>query len=166
MASQPTAGPSWTCNHLGGAWTESSVPATYKQSGAAKLFLPTAPLSDVFCKPAPRQEWKKEKQNQSSPTKLARHCQIADQSQPVWQNSDAFLPELFGACGKQQMMIIEGDQNFIRGWRETVPKLNNAHPEMAGKGVGFGRNAQTSTEGTVGRGRKDPSLLEASPMLT
>lgn len=39
------------------------------------------------------------------------------------------------------MMVIEGDQNFIRGWRENVPKLNNAHPEMAGKeGVGFGRN--------------------------
>lgn len=109
---------------------------------------------------------KKKKKNQSSPTKLARHCQIADQSQPVWQNSDAFLPELFRARGKQQMMIIEGDQNFIRGWRENAPKLNNAHPEMAGKGVGFGRNARTSTEGTVGRGRKDPSRLEASPTLT
>lgn len=55
------------------------------------------------------------------------------------------------------MMIIEGDQNFIRGWRENLPKLNNAHPEMTGKGgVGFGRNALTSTEGIVGRGKERP----------
>lgn len=118
------------------------------------------------CKPAPHQELKKKKkelkktttkqnQNQSSPTKLARHRQIADQSQPVWQNSDAFFPELFGARGKRQLMMIEGNQHFIRGWRENAPKLNNAHPETVGKGgVGFGRNVPTSTEGIAGRGKE------------
>lgn len=52
-------GPSWTRNHLGGPEPESSVPATCKQSGAVKPFLPTASLSDVSTKPAPRQERKK-----------------------------------------------------------------------------------------------------------
>ena len=63
--------------------------------------------------------------------------------------------------------MIDGNQNFIRGRRENAPKLNNAHPETAGKeGVGFGRSVPASTEGIAGRGKKEPSRLEASPTLT
>ena len=64
-------------------------------------------------------------------------------------------------------MVIEGNRNFIRGRRENAPRLNNAHPETAGKeGVGFGRSILTSTEGMAGPGKKELSRLEASPMLT
>lgn len=53
------------------------------------------------------------------------------------------------------MTVIEGNQNFIREWRENEPKLNNTHPEMVGRGGGGLAGIHwASTEGVVGQRKK------------
>lgn len=91
-----------------------------------------------FLKPVTHQELKK--QNQSRPTKHARHWWISDQSQLGWQNW-CLLSWAFLRINTRKLMVVEGHQNFIKGWKESEPKLNKAYPETAGtKGVALGRN--------------------------
>lgn len=91
-----------------------------------------------FLKPVTHQELKK--QNQSCPTKHARHWWISDESQRGWQNW-CLLSWAFLRINTRKLMVVEGHHNFTRGWKESEPKLNKAYPETAGtKGAALGRN--------------------------
>lgn len=119
---------------------ETSVPATYKQSGTADSFLLTAPLSDVF--PVSQLLTRNLKKTKSKRPHGACQALMNTRSKP------AGLAKLTPASlsssenlDNGQRVVMQGHRNFIRGGREGEPKKNKASPETAGKeGVALGRN--------------------------
>lgn len=136
--SWPTGGTLQMLIHLGGAWTRVPIPATYKQSGAADPLLLTVPLNNASYKPAPQEKLKKKIKavppSMPGTDKYQIKASWADKTLTTSSLSSSRIWEMANDGN-------EGNQNFIREWRENEPKLNNTHPEMLGRGgVGFGRN--------------------------